>query len=125
MTEFSGSKSYSSGETIFYEGDPGFVAYFIRKGNVIISRKNAKGATVIATRGPGEVVGEMALVSGARRSATARAATDCVLKAVTKDEVCQRMDEADPILKILLLTAFERLRENAARTNDYIPTEKA
>ena len=116
------SETFLYGQTIFSEGEPGHVAYIVRQGKVVICRQTASSVEVIATRGPGELIGEMALVSGARRSATAKAATDCVLAALPKSEVERRMAEADPVLKIILLTAFERLRENAARSDDYMPS---
>lgn len=119
------SESFANGQTIFSQGDPGHVAYIVRKGKVVISSVRNSVSTPIATRGPGEIIGEMALVSGARRSATAKAATDCVLTALPKAEVDRRMDEADPVLKIILLTAFERLREIAARSDDYVAQEEA
>jgi diguanylate cyclase len=118
------SEEFAFGQTIFTQGEPGHVAYVVRKGNVAISTMLNSVSTPIATRGPGEIIGEMALVSGARRSATAKAATDCVLTALPRAEVDRRMDEADPILKIILLTAFERLREAAARSDNYLSPEK-
>ena len=39
------------------------------------------------------------------------------IAATWSEEIDRRMDEADPILKLLLLTAFERLRVMAVRTN--------
>ncbi len=119
MAESISSVSFTSGQTIFSQGEPGHIVYIVRKGRVVISTARNSVSTPLATRGPGELIGEMALVSGARRSATAKAATDCVLTALPKAEVDRRMDEADPVLKLILLTAFERLREMAARSNDY------
>jgi CRP-like cAMP-binding protein len=74
----------------------------------------------IATLGPGEILGEMAVASGARRSATATAAADTVLTVLPKELIDQRLEAADPILKMLLLTAFERLRVLSVQANDYV-----
>lgn len=118
------STSFAQGQTIFAQGDQGFTAYVVRKGKVVISRDDGGGPSVIATRGPGELIGEMALVSGARRSASAVAASDCVLTLLHRPDIERRMDEADPILKLLLLTSFERLREIAAKSNYNMADQK-
>jgi CRP-like cAMP-binding protein len=113
------SQAFSAGEIIFSEGDTGFALYVIRSGKVLITSKTASAKKVIATLGPGELVGEMAVASGARRCATATAAVDCVLTVLPKEVIDQRLEAADPILKILLLTAFERLRVLSVRADDY------
>lgn len=118
------STSFAQGQTIFAQGDQGFTAYVVRKGKVVISCDNGAGPAIVATRGPGEMIGEMALVSGARRSASAIAASDCVLTLLHRPDIERRMDDADPILKMLLLTAFERLREIAAKADNYVPVPK-
>jgi diguanylate cyclase len=117
------SQSFSAGQVIFSEGEPGFSLYVVRKGQVIVTRRGvtstaATSTKTIAILGPGELVGEMAIASGEPRSATATAMSDCVLTVLPKDVIDQRMETADPILKLLLLTAFERLRVFAARSED-------
>jgi diguanylate cyclase len=117
------SQSFSAGQVIFSEGEPGFTLYVVRKGQVLVTRRNATSTAAsptktIAILRPGELVGEMAIASGELRSATATAMSDCVLTVLPKDVIDQRMETADPILKLLLLTAFERLRVFAARSED-------
>ena len=121
MTEPASAEIYERGKTIFAQGEPGHFAYIVRKGKVAISCERDGVRTRIAARGPGELIGEMALASNARRSATAIAETDCVLMAIHKSEIDSRLDAADPILRLILLTAFERLREQAARAGYFIP----
>lgn len=65
----------AAGEVIFRAGDPGDVMYIIRDGQAEI---RADGA-VLETVGANGVLGEMALIDGAPRSADAVAVTDCTL----------------------------------------------
>jgi CRP-like cAMP-binding protein len=58
---------------IFDVGDPGDVMYGVKEGEVEIF----VGDRVLETIGPGSLFGEMSLIEGSIRSASARAKTDC------------------------------------------------
>ena len=115
------SETFRTGDRIFSEGEPGHHIYVIRQGTVRISRLEEGIAQVLADLGPGNVIGEMAVVSESQRSASATALTECVLSVIPKEEIDRRIDDADPILKILLLTAFERIRSRAAHSYYHRP----
>jgi len=66
---------FPAGAVIIEEGQEGNLMYVVMDGSVTITLKN----TVLATAGPGEIVGEMALINSDMRSATVTASTDCVL----------------------------------------------
>lgn len=67
------------GGVIFREGDSALFAYLVKDGIVDIVKSGAAGETVISTLSKGAVFGEMAVIDGSPRSATARAQTDVVL----------------------------------------------
>ncbi|MGE0825737.1 MAG: cyclic nucleotide-binding domain-containing protein [Candidatus Binatia bacterium] len=69
---------FAQGQTIFQEGDPGEVMYVVIEGEVDI----LVGDQVLASLGPGGILGEMALIDKQARSATAVAKTDCKLTPV-------------------------------------------
>ncbi len=79
-------KSYSTGETMFKEGDVGDGLYLIRRGSVTVSRQIAGKEVVLSYVAAGNYVGEMALLSNALRSATVRAAvpTEIILLEATR-----------------------------------------
>ncbi len=65
-------RTFSSGETIFQEGDAADCLYVVHNGESDITL----GKRLLKTLRPGEIFGEMALIDGAPRSATAVARTD-------------------------------------------------
>jgi CRP-like cAMP-binding protein len=67
------SIAHRAGDVIFALGDAAHSMYVVAEGEVEIRI----GDAVLDHLGPGGVFGEMALVAGEKRSANARAATDC------------------------------------------------
>ena len=61
------------GEELFHENDPGDSLFMVQRGRVDIF-KNIRGDVdrSLASFGPGDIIGEMSFIDGARRSATAR-----------------------------------------------------
>jgi CRP/FNR family transcriptional regulator, cyclic AMP receptor protein len=65
---------YDAGHVIFEEGSTGRELFVVLDGQVEIARVNGASKTVIVTLGKGEFFGEMAVIDGSSRSATAIAA---------------------------------------------------
>ena len=85
------------GQLLFNEGDSGDVAYVIDQGELEIVKVSGSRETLIAVRGPGEVIGEMALLNAAPRMATVRASQDTDVLAIPKaslDELLRRSGTA-------------------------------
>ena len=104
-------KKFKKGEVIFHEGNPSDDAYIISLGSIEILENTASGQKVLGILGENEIFGEMGLIDGQPRSATARAREDSVVYVLTPktfDNMVQENPEALlPILKILI----NRLRE--------------
>jgi CRP/FNR family cyclic AMP-dependent transcriptional regulator len=62
------------GDVIFEEGSTGRDLYVVLDGKIEIAKINGSQKTVIVTLGKGEFFGEMAVIDGSSRSATAIAA---------------------------------------------------
>ena len=70
------SRRFRRGEVIFHLGDPGDALFVIVSGEVKISLPSETGdEAILATLRPGDVFGELALLDGAPRSASATALT--------------------------------------------------
>lgn len=66
-------RSFSAGTTLYYAGAPANELYLIRDGRVRLLRRARGIERTTGLFGPGELVGEEALLAGAHRSATAEA----------------------------------------------------
>lgn len=102
---------YPRAATIFRKGDPGDAMYLIDIGKVRISVTDTDGQTVnLAELGPGDFFGEMAMLDGQGRSATAIAIEEARLAKLTRDDFLLFM-RSDPRVTLELLTALtNRLR---------------
>lgn len=81
---------YRKGNVVMHEGDVGHSMYVIRSGQVqIVSKiqRSARPDGVITNFGPGEPIGELALLLGRRRSATVRVVLDAELWQLRKADL--------------------------------------
>jgi CRP-like cAMP-binding protein len=113
-------KEFRPGDVLFSEGDTGDVMFVIQSGAVRISRRVGTEDKLIAVLGPGEFVGEMAILNSRPRSATATMVEEgrCLLidgprfeeMVVGSAEIslrliqklARRLDSADQLIEILM-----------------------
>jgi len=115
-------RSFGKGETIFREGDSGNFACFIETGHVDIFKADASGRGMqVARLGPGEVLGEMALIDGQPRCASAVAIDNVVVALISKADLQKLMDQSSPGLVGILKTLIARLR----RADDVLSYESS
>jgi EAL domain-containing protein (putative c-di-GMP-specific phosphodiesterase class I)/CRP-like cAMP-binding protein len=112
MSLFTKKTKYKAGQIIFDQGDNADCAYIIDKGQVEIFVESQGIETPLSLFAEGEIFGEMAIIDGRRRSATARAFTDCVLTVVFQNQVQERVEKADSIVRLLLMILLKRIRSN-------------
>lgn len=98
------------GTRIFHQGDPASVAYIIESGLVELIDENGEDCTVITTLSRGEILGEMALIDGQARSATARAVKQTVLAIVPREAFDDYMTRTPPFMRKLMEVMTQRLR---------------
>ena len=67
-------KSFPAGTVLFREGEPGREMYVVQQGRVRISKRVGEVEKILSSLGPGEFLGEMAILNGKPRSATATCA---------------------------------------------------
>jgi CRP-like cAMP-binding protein len=102
--------SFAPGDIIFSAGDAGDQMFVVRSGEVDIERDGK----VIETLSAGGVFGEMALIDGAPRSATARAKTACELVPINERTFLFLVHETPFFAIAVMRTLAERLRRAAS-----------
>jgi CRP/FNR family transcriptional regulator, cyclic AMP receptor protein len=110
-------RSVSSGRTIFRKDDPGDGLYGVLAGNVAFAIGSRDGKDLILNAlGPGEFFGEIALLDGGGRSATALARSDCRLLFIPRREFLSFFAERSDAMMQIIALLCARLR----RSTDYI-----
>lgn len=97
---------YAAGEVIFAAGERGNTMYLVRSGVVVIER----GGKVLETLESGGIFGEMALIDGSPRSATAKAKTDCIVAPLNEKTFLFLVHETPYFAIAVMRTLTDRLR---------------
>lgn len=115
LNSFAHNQRFRAGEVIFRKGDPGTSMMSIVKGRVKISATSPGGGeAVLAILGPGEVLGEMAVLDDKDRSATATTLEACEVMVLQKSDIVTIMDQNPSVCMRLLRILSERLRRSSS-----------
>lgn len=106
MTE----QSYARGDVIFHEGAPGNVAYLIWAGKALVIKGDLDSPTILGYRGPGDILGEMALLENQARSASLVALTDLRLLQIHKEDFMRLLSDIPSLSVEIMATMSARLR---------------
>ena len=99
-----------AGNYLFRRDDPGDTLFVVAAGSIELTETGGVADSVL---GHGEAIGELSLLTGEPRSASARARRDTDLIAITRDDF-QRMLEAEPGFAVALVRVLgERLHRTA------------
>jgi CRP/FNR family transcriptional regulator len=105
-------RSFPAGTRVFHEGDRSDACYIVREGSFRVTREHSDGrAITLATLGPGEVFGELAMLDGDTRSASAEALSDGELLALPANDVRGLLARHPEISVKLVAALVRRLRE--------------
>lgn len=116
MNASSTQKTYKAGDIIMRQGDRGDCAYIIESGRVEIIMEYPGGKMHrVGTRGPGTMIGEMAIVDAAPRTATIKAMEDCKLLEITQEDFSRRLNSADSVLRMTTQVILTRYRDTVTR----------
>lgn len=107
------SRGFRSGEDLFGQGDQGDGLFLIEQGVVRVYRVTAAGKEItLALRGAGEFVGDMSLIDGLPRSASACAqGGECQCSFLHKDDLHQLLRQQPEAALTMLKVLSRRLRE--------------
>lgn len=108
----------AEGSTVFVEQMPGESLYLVQEGTIKISKMIAEGEEkTLVVLGPEDVFGEMAVLDGAPRSATARVAESAKLLAIKKADF-EKLCDTNPRLGMKLMRNIIRLFSRRIRDNN-------
>jgi len=109
-------RNFQPGDTIMAQGARGDSAFMIEKGRVEILLEKENGLVQrVGTRGPGTIIGEMALIDDEPRTATIKALEECALLEINRHEFNRRIEKSDPVMRMVMQVVLTRYRDTLAR----------
>ena len=109
----------AAGDWLLREGDPPGSAYVVRSGRLEVE----VSGRVVRELGPGSVLGELALLTGERRSAGVRARRDSVVLEVPRDAFDELLGTDPVATRTVLGQVAERLRTAGGTAEVGAPTQ--
>ena len=114
------SRKFEKGKKIFSQGERAKYLYVVLSGEVLIYRKENGEKKPIDMVYPGEVFGEMGLITDDVRFASARASEDCAVFVMSKEELFYSQHEKNSHPAILVLqTLARRLQQVNERVAEF------
>jgi CRP/FNR family cyclic AMP-dependent transcriptional regulator len=118
LSTFCEMREMSESTTVFIENMPGESLFLIKSGTVRISKMFAEGdEKTLVVIGPEDIFGEMAVIDGLPRSATARVAEDAELISLKKKDL-ERLCSEDPALALKLVSNIVRVFSKRVRESN-------
>ena len=111
---------YPKDKVIFREGHDGTDAYILESGRVGVFKMTDGKLVRLAILERGAMFGEMAAITGEKRSATMIALDPCVIVRISKTTIQQKFAACDPFVRALiaiLINNLSRVNERYATTN--------
>jgi len=112
-------RTFEPGQKLFKQGEEGNNAFVLQSGEVdIVLNADSDNEVILATVGPGGIIGEMALMDDNPRGATARARSGGALIIVSRQMFEAKMKKADPFLRGLLNIMVDHVRRMTAEKSN-------
>jgi CRP/FNR family cyclic AMP-dependent transcriptional regulator len=104
-------RAFPAATRVFHEGDHSDACYIVRSGSFRVTREHSDGrAITLATLGPGDIFGELAMLDGEVRSASVESLVDGELLALPAGEVRALLARHPDITVKLVAALVRRLR---------------
>ncbi len=102
---------FKQGDVLFRQGDESDRVLWISRGEIEVLRTVGSDHVVIGHVGEGDWLGEMGVIENRPHGATARAASDCEIQALTAREFLDRVSKDPRLARGLLLRLCAKLRK--------------
>jgi CRP-like cAMP-binding protein len=112
LEELMEARSFRAGEVLFKEGDGADCVYVVHRGIVKIVKQRHNSPVEAARRGPGEIVGEMALLDSSTRFATAICEVDTEFYTLSREQFFGLLGPLSYVAVRIVRTLTTRLRES-------------
>lgn len=127
VLDASRKRMFERGEVLFHEGDPGDSLHLIKRGRVAVRITTARGdVATIDLYGPGDVVGELAVLNGGRRMATVRAIEASETLEIHRGDFDELRRSHPGVNDVLLRILAQKLTSASARAVEalFAPADK-
>jgi CRP/FNR family transcriptional regulator, cyclic AMP receptor protein len=116
VAEVAVPRSFEAEHVVFREGDDSDTCYIVRSGHARAVRSHSDGRTItLASFGPGDIFGELAMFDDERRSATVEAVDDLEAVAILGADMRRLLRRHPDIAAKLLAAVTRRLRQTNER----------
>jgi CRP/FNR family transcriptional regulator, cyclic AMP receptor protein len=112
-------RTLGDGELLFREGDPGGTLCVVLEGELVIVTISKGREQVLSRVGPGGHVGEMSVIDGAPRSATARAVGLTRIAELSREDVLDDLVASPSAAQAMLGEMAQRLRRATALIGEH------
>src|SRR5919109_1650930 len=111
VAEVSVPRRFAPGEVVFREGDDSDTCYIVRTGHARATREHPDGRQItLATFGPGDIFGELAMFDDERRSATVEATDDLEVLGILGGDMRRLLRRHPDMAGKLVISLGRRLR---------------
>ena len=114
-------RTYKKGQLIFHEGDPGDSLYVVAAGmvKVFVTSEEGEEMVLVTLRSP-EIFGEVALLDGGQRSASAEALESTTLLILTRPVFLEVLKGSSTLTEALLRSLGGLVRRLTEQTSDLV-----
>lgn len=102
----------AAGDKVFSQGDEGDAAYIVHKGRIKLFHHHDGQRIEVGEVAAGEIFGEMAVLDGGKRSASAVAMEDCLLARVPQRVFHRKLAGSDRFLRALIELFIKNIRNS-------------
>jgi CRP-like cAMP-binding protein len=111
VAEVAVPRSFEAGEAVFHEGDQSSTCYVVGSGRARAIREHGDGRQItLATFGPGDIFGELAMFDDERRSATVEATDDLEVLGILGGDMRRMLRQHPDMAVKLVISLGRRLR---------------
>lgn len=112
-------RRFRRGEVIFHKEDPGQSLFIVESGSVRVYVPSPQGVDLtLAVMGPSDFFGDLSLLDGSPRSASASALTDSVLLSLERSDFTRLITSRPEAAMAVLTVVARRLRETDQMASD-------